>query len=140
MTTCNFCAKYSFQCVVNTARKRRGPRPRVQILILTFGLQKKQLKTVTSPSQYTSPTHTIEDELNRRDAISMSSTVSDHEEYGDSPPITWERDRDESPFIGFLGQLSSIEFDLQRSYPIVFIADSVGELMRLQRLFDIVLP
>jgi len=28
-TTCNFCTKYSFQCVVNTERKRRGPRPKV---------------------------------------------------------------------------------------------------------------
>src|SRR3981189_415874 len=31
--TCNFCAKYSFQCIVNTARKRRGPRPRVSLAL-----------------------------------------------------------------------------------------------------------
>ena len=98
------------------------------------------MKTIQSPSQYTSPTHTIEDELNLRDRVSMSSTVSDHEDYGDSPPITWERDRDESTFIGFLGQLSSLEFDLPLSSRIEFIANSVGELTRLQRLFDIVLP
>lgn len=56
----------------------------------------------------------------------MSSTVSDHEDYEDSPSMTWEKDRDESSFIRFLGQLSSIQFDLPLSYPIEFIANSEG--------------
>ena len=98
------------------------------------------MKTVESPSHYTSPTHTIEDEVNLRERVSMSSPLSDHENYGDSPSITWERDRDESTFIAFLGQLSSIEFDLPLSYPVEFIVNSAGELTRLQRLFDIALP
>jgi hypothetical protein len=56
----------------------------------------------------------------------MSSTVSDHEDYDDSPSMTSEKDRDESSFIRFLGQLSSIEFDRPLSYPIEFIANSEG--------------
>lgn len=69
------------------------------------------MKNVRSPNQYTSPpTHTIEDDLNRRDRISISST--DQEDFEDSPTITWSEDKDESAFIGFLGELGSIEFEL----------------------------
>lgn len=72
--------------------------------------------------------------------MSLSSPISDHEDYDDSPPITWEKDRDESTFVGFLDRLASIEFDLPMSYSSEFIANPVGELTKLQRLFDIVLP
>jgi hypothetical protein len=42
----------------------------------------------------------------------MSGTMSDHDEYADSPPNAWRSDKEESAFIGFLGQLNTIEFDL----------------------------
>ena len=42
----------------------------------------------------------------------MSGTMSDHDDYADSPPNAWRSDRDESAFIGFLGQLNTIDFDL----------------------------
>ena len=74
------------------------------------------MRVIPSPSQYASPTHTMEDDIYRRDRVSMSST--DHEDFGDSPLITWIRDKDESAFIGFLGELGSVEFDLPPSYPV----------------------
>jgi hypothetical protein len=72
---------------------------------------------------YRSPTHGVEDEFQR---VSTSSGMSDHEdhEFVDSPPMTWGKDKEENAFIGFLGELSSIEFDLPMSYPSEPKADS----------------
>jgi len=44
----------------------------------------------------------------------MSATISDHDDddYAHSPPPTWRSDKDENAFIGFLGQLGTLEFDL----------------------------
>jgi hypothetical protein len=42
----------------------------------------------------------------------MSGTMSDHDDYADSPPNIWRSDKDESAFIRFLGHLNTIEFDL----------------------------
>lgn len=108
-------------------------------LVWRYNSQNKQSKTARSPTHDTSPSHTVEDEVNLRDRVSMSSPISDLEDYDESPPITWERDRDEGTFIWVLDQLSSIEFDLPLSYPFEF-ANSVGELTRAQRSLGIVLP
>jgi hypothetical protein len=72
---------------------------------------------------YRSPTHGVEDEFQR---VSTSSGMSDHEdhEFVDSPPMTWGKDKEENAFIGFLGELSSIEFDLPMSYPSEIKVDS----------------
>jgi hypothetical protein len=72
---------------------------------------------------YRSPTHGVEDEFQR---VSTSSGMSDHEdhEFVDSPPMPWGKDKEENAFIGFLGELSSIEFDLPMSYPFEIKADS----------------
>jgi hypothetical protein len=40
----------------------------------------------------------------------MSGTMSDHDDYADSPPNIWRSDKDESAFIRFLGHLNTIEF------------------------------
>ena len=68
---------------------------------------------------YRSPTHGLEDEFQR---VSTSSGMSDHEDH--ESPMTWGKDKEENAFIGFLGELSSIEFDLPMSYPSEIKADS----------------
>jgi hypothetical protein len=114
--TCNFCARYSFQCVINTVRKRRGPQPRV-ISHRSVNAPKKQLKTGLSPVRYRSPTQGIDEDSNLTDRVSGSSTMSDHEEWADSSQTSWGKDKDESAFIAFLGQLSTVEFELPMSCP-----------------------
>ena len=106
--------------MINTTRKRRGPRPRVIQILPAFFLadKKKQLKAIPSPSDHVSLA--AENELNRRDGVSVSSNaVSDHDDYEESPYVTWEKDGDENVFVGFLGNLNKIEFDLPMSqlYP-----------------------
>jgi hypothetical protein len=44
----------------------------------------------------------------------MSST--DHDELEDSPPATWGKDKEEDAFIGFLGELDSVELNLPLSH------------------------
>jgi len=83
-------------------------------------------KPAKNEGMYRSPTHGLEDEFQR---VSTSSGMSDHEdhedhEFADSPPMTWGKDKEENAFIGFLGELSSIEFDLPMSYLSEMKADS----------------
>jgi hypothetical protein len=52
-----------------------------------------------------------DDENKTRERVSVSSTLSDHDEI-DSPPIAWGKDKEETDFILFLEQLNSMEFDL----------------------------
>ena len=53
----------------------------------------------------------MEDEAARRERVSLSSTLSDHDEFAESPPQVWA-DKPDSTFILFLEQLNSLEFDL----------------------------
>lgn len=103
----SMCCQHCTQTKRSTAKGKTSP--------FVNGLWQKKKLQYQSPGQYASPTHTIEDDINRRDMVSMSST--DREDYGDSPPITWGRDRDENVFIGFLEELGSVDFDLPLSYP-----------------------
>ena len=112
VVTCNFCAKYSFQCVVNTARKRRGPRPRVHAHQSTYADGKKQVRESTKTPTPFSPPAQVDGDVHRREQVSVSSNMSDQEDFGDSPPATWGKEKTESGFILFLEQLNSIEFDL----------------------------
>jgi len=82
-------------------------------------------KPAKNEAIYRSPTHGVEDEFQR---VSTSSGMSDHEdqEFADSPPMMWGKDKEENAFIGFLGELSSIEFDLPMSYPSEINADFSG--------------
>src|SRR5271170_5014872 len=95
-------------------------------------------KPAKSEGHYLSPAHGLEDEFQR---VSTSSGMSDHEdhEYADSPPMTWGKDKEENAFIGFLGELSTIDFDLPMSYPSKSTLISVVS-MRLLRLYGIVSP
>jgi hypothetical protein len=68
------------------------------------------MKDVKSETRPFSPGVPDED-LPPRERVSVSSTLSDHEEI-DSPPMPWPKDTEESGFIVFLEQLNSIEFDL----------------------------
>ena len=80
----------------------------------------------------------MEDEFQR---VSTSSGMSDHEdhEYVDSPPMTWGKDKEENAFIGFLGELSIIDFDLPMSFPSESMLILVVSL-KLLRLYGIVFP
>jgi hypothetical protein len=61
---------------------------------------------VPSLGHYPSPSRHDE----RRDRLSTSGT--DHEDAGDTPPPAWRSNNDESAFVGFLGRLSTLEFEL----------------------------
>ena len=53
------------------------------------------------------------------------SDPEDHD-YGDSLPVTLGTDKEVNAFIGFLGEFSTIEFDLPMSYFFVECADVSG--------------
>ena len=81
------------------------------------------VKLSKNEPHYRSPTHGVEDDFQR---VSTSSGISDHED-ADSPPMAWAKDKEENAFIGFLGELSTIEFDLPMSVRSgVTIADFSG--------------
>lgn len=58
-----------------------------------------------------------EDDIKQRDLVSVASTMSDHEDYGDSPSMIWGKGKDESAFKNFLDQLNLVDFELPMSYP-----------------------
>jgi len=85
-------------------------------------------KPAKNEPRYRSPTHGLEDEFQR---VSTSSGMSDHED-ADSPPLTLGKDKEENAFIGFLGELSTIEFDLPMSYPPGILLILVVSMKRLK--------
>ena len=87
----------------------------------------KPPKPAKNETPYQYPTHAnVDDELQ---LVSTSSGISDHEdhEFPDSSARTCEKEvKDENAFIGFLGELSSVEFDLPMCCALEDWADSSG--------------